>query len=215
MHTVDEAAKAGANMIVSGTGVYKAATVTHLGLNCRRQGVPVASVMSGGRHGISNRHYEKKCGALWKRPLRRKSLTPKIRQGYLWMTGSAGKKGQTQGDDALLELPRLLTVQGKRSVPGFPDLILHHSTCCPEPFKHLPSSFKAVCSPVLPAHAWPQCGIQPLVTACFRVTHGWLSNYGPFLGTPNIRCRSTIRTEKGTLILTTTHMYVNSMGQCS
>ena len=29
----------------------------------------------------------------------------------------------------------------------------------------------------------------------------------PFLGTLNIRCRILIRTEKGTIILTTTHVY--------
>ena len=31
--------------------------------------------------------------------------------------------------------------------------------------------------------------------------------YGPFLGTLNIRCRIIIRTQKGTIILTTTHKY--------
>ena len=35
---------------------------------------------------------------------------------------------------------------------------------------------------------------------------GGCQNYGPFLGTLNIRCRIIIRTQKGTLILTTTHM---------
>ena len=32
-------------------------------------------------------------------------------------------------------------------------------------------------------------------------------NDGPFLGTLNNRCRVTIRTQKGTIILTTTHMF--------
>ena len=34
---------------------------------------------------------------------------------------------------------------------------------------------------------------------------GW-SNYGPFLGTLNIRCRIKIGTQKGTIILTTAHV---------
>ena len=36
---------------------------------------------------------------------------------------------------------------------------------------------------------------------------GSCQNYGPFLGTLNNRCRTILRTQKGTLILTTTHMY--------
>ena len=36
---------------------------------------------------------------------------------------------------------------------------------------------------------------------------GACQNYGPFLGTPNIRCRIIIGTQKGTIILTSTHMY--------
>ena len=35
---------------------------------------------------------------------------------------------------------------------------------------------------------------------------GGCQNYGPSLGTLNIRCRITVRTQKGTLILTTTHI---------
>ena len=35
---------------------------------------------------------------------------------------------------------------------------------------------------------------------------GGCQNYGPFLGTLNLRCRMKIRTQKGTLILTTTHI---------
>ena len=35
---------------------------------------------------------------------------------------------------------------------------------------------------------------------------GSCQNYGPFLGTLNNRCRTIIGTQKGTLILTTTHM---------
>ena len=36
--------------------------------------------------------------------------------------------------------------------------------------------------------------------------NGWLSNYGPFLGTLNIRCRIIIGIQKGTIILATTQM---------
>ena len=35
---------------------------------------------------------------------------------------------------------------------------------------------------------------------------GGCQNYGPFLGTLNIRCRIITGTQKGTIILTTTHM---------
>ena len=40
----------------------------------------------------------------------------------------------------------------------------------------------------------------------FLVHLGACQNYGPLLGTLNIRCRIIIRTRKGTLILTTTHL---------
>ena len=36
---------------------------------------------------------------------------------------------------------------------------------------------------------------------------GGCLNYGPLLGTVNIRCRIMIGTPKGTIILTTTHIY--------
>ena len=35
---------------------------------------------------------------------------------------------------------------------------------------------------------------------------GGCQNYGPFLGTLNIRCRIIVGVRKGTIILTTTHM---------
>ena len=35
---------------------------------------------------------------------------------------------------------------------------------------------------------------------------GGCQNYGPFLGFLNIRCRIIIRIQKGTIILTTTHV---------
>ena len=37
-------------------------------------------------------------------------------------------------------------------------------------------------------------------------TWGDCQNYGPFLGTLNMRCRIAIGTQKGTIILTTTHI---------
>ena len=53
-------------------------------------------------------------------------------------------------------------------------------------------------------------GIWPTNHACCAMICGWLSmrcqNYDPFLGTLNIRCRTIIGTEKGTIILTTTHV---------
>ena len=53
---------------------------------------------------------------------------------------------------------------------------------------------------------------QPAFCHCFRVwVHdvGGCQNYGPLLGTLNIRCRTILRTQKGTLMLTTTHMGVS------
>ena len=38
---------------------------------------------------------------------------------------------------------------------------------------------------------------------------GGCQNYGPLLGPPKIRCRIILRTQKGTIILTTTHMYIH------
>ena len=35
---------------------------------------------------------------------------------------------------------------------------------------------------------------------------GGCQNYGPFLGTLNIRCHTILGTQKGTIILTTTHI---------
>ena len=41
---------------------------------------------------------------------------------------------------------------------------------------------------------------------------GGFLNYGPFLGTLNIRCRIIIGTQKGTIILTTTHLGFSAQG---
>ena len=43
---------------------------------------------------------------------------------------------------------------------------------------------------------------------CTYVYMGGCQNYGPFLGTLNIRGRIIIGTQKGTIILTTTHIYI-------
>ena len=40
---------------------------------------------------------------------------------------------------------------------------------------------------------------------------GSCQNYGPFLGTLNIRCRIIKRTQKGTIILTTTHVFITEL----
>ena len=40
---------------------------------------------------------------------------------------------------------------------------------------------------------------------------GDCQNYGPFLGTLNIRCRIRIGTQKGTITLTTTHIVVSRL----
>ena len=37
---------------------------------------------------------------------------------------------------------------------------------------------------------------------------GGCQNYSPFLGTLNIRCRIIMGTQKGTINLTTTHIYL-------
>ena len=43
-----------------------------------------------------------------------------------------------------------------------------------------------------------------------RSIWGDCQNYGPFLGTLNLRCRIIIGTQIGTIILTTTHMFWSS-----
>ena len=43
---------------------------------------------------------------------------------------------------------------------------------------------------------------------------GGCQNYDPFLGTLNIRCRIIIGIQKGTMILTTTHMIAPVFGAC-
>ena len=52
-------------------------------------------------------------------------------------------------------------------------------------------------------------GIQVFVLT-FAVEMGGCQNYGPFLGALNNRCRITIGTQKGTIILTTTEMCRNN-----
>ena len=63
-------------------------------------------------------------------------------------------------------------------------------------------------------------GREPQEAVChvLSIYMGSFKNYGPFLATLNIRCRIIIRTQKGTIILTTTHiviifsMYVEGSG---
>ena len=47
---------------------------------------------------------------------------------------------------------------------------------------------------------------NPDVTGHLSKDVGSCQNYGPFLGALNIRCRIILRTQKGTIILTTTHV---------
>ena len=66
--------------------------------------------------------------------------------------------------------------------------------------------------------------IKAFVMVCGECIQGFLGslvsayymcgcqNYGPFLGTLNIRCRIIIGTQKGTIILTTNHILGNQMG---
>ena len=63
--------------------------------------------------------------------------------------------------------------------------------------------------------AWWHGGFEKVVvpredsTRALRIYHmGSCPNYGPFSGTLNNRCRIIIGTQKGTIILTTTHMYL-------
>ena len=42
---------------------------------------------------------------------------------------------------------------------------------------------------------------------------GACQNYAPFLGTLNIRCRTIIGIQKGTIILTTTHVRFRLLGK--
>ena len=44
---------------------------------------------------------------------------------------------------------------------------------------------------------------------------GGCQNYDPFWGTLNIRCRIIIGIQKGTIILTTTHMFKEIWGMAS
>ena len=41
---------------------------------------------------------------------------------------------------------------------------------------------------------------------------GGCQNYGPLSGPLNTRCRTILRTQKGTIILTTTHMLFEQIG---
>ena len=51
--------------------------------------------------------------------------------------------------------------------------------------------------------------ISPRTSGALVYFMGGCQNCGPFLGTLNIRCRIIIGTQKGTIILTTTHMAVS------
>ena len=56
----------------------------------------------------------------------------------------------------------------------------------------------------IPAKAYPGLGVSEFMA-------GSCQNYGPFLGPLNIRCRIIIGTQKGTIILTITHMRLEAL----
>ena len=64
---------------------------------------------------------------------------------------------------------------------------------------------------MVPAHVSPHTTLKglrfPCDFDCFFSDMGGCQNYGPFLGTLNIRCRIIIGTQKGAIILTTTHIF--------
>ena len=58
-----------------------------------------------------------------------------------------------------------------------------------------------------PAQASPRKAVAlPGDESGINMTMGGCHNYGPFLDTPNIRCRIIVGIQKGTIILTTTHI---------
>ena len=70
----------------------------------------------------------------------------------------------------------------------------------------IPPSFDRVRFSLLPALS--PLSKQPALPLSLHM--GGCQNYGPFLGTLNIRCRIRIGIQKGTIILTTTHMSARS-----
>ena len=75
--------------------------------------------------------------------------------------------------------------------------MLNFETCCVKlEFRVRSSEFRAVADRKLKD---------------FKSHLGSCQNYGPFLGTLNIRCRVIIRTQQGTIILTTTHLAIMSL----
>ena len=50
-------------------------------------------------------------------------------------------------------------------------------------------------------------GLRSVIAPYSPTYMGGCQNYGPLLGTLNSRCRIIIRTPKGILILTTTHIF--------
>ena len=56
-------------------------------------------------------------------------------------------------------------------------------------------------------HCTPHADLSGETLGPFIMHMGGCQNYGPFVGTLNNRCRITIGTQEGTIILTTTHIY--------
>ena len=64
---------------------------------------------------------------------------------------------------------------------------------------------------LLDATTFNRENLPPQSVDSSAVDMGSCQNYGPFVGTLNIRCRIIIRTQKGTIILTTTHMKLKTL----
>ena len=65
------------------------------------------------------------------------------------------------------------------------------------------------------SQSWAESGMSSRPTVSGIVHMGGCQNYGPFWGTLNIRCRIITGSQKGTIILTSTHIFVPSLLRCS
>ena len=87
---------------------------------------------------------------------------------------------------------KLSMIDGLGSENVMSDFRSNSNSEAPEPQKNMPT---------------PDPAKPPTRRKARKVMHmGGCQNYGPFLGTLNIKCRTIFGTQKGTLILLTTHM---------
>ena len=78
-------------------------------------------------------------------------------------------------------------------------------------FPNIPQAWKRHCSirvSIVPCFVTCLPGASELSSHCYHL--GGCQNYDPFLGTLNIRCHIMIGTQKGTNILTTTHLILQN-----